>query len=316
MVNRSIAIGVLVAIVLSFIRGGITDSFTALAIFGLAGFSTSLFLHWILRIESIQQIENVLGQLPQSTFLRNAISLLSTLSLLIWSGTIIRNAGYSGWLLALLICFLAPLFICIIAPRFSVFYGVLTATCITCSLLLLEAQSEIGRGNVEYWSEFWHNEFPHWSRTWLVAIFLSLLISVPIQIQRRSAKGDVTTTNTALKTPFSRLPHSWYTLQNLTIVLVPLLMAFGATRLDRKLDRLRSDYLEKYNHHNAIVVELVEAEYGGPITTSSELRKLEKAYASVNPKISWHRDLSNKYLKAHYYPWLPVPPVRWSQEHN
>jgi len=307
MVKKSIAIGMLVTVVLSIIRGGITDSFTALVFFALTGFFASLFLFWLFRNETLQRIENVLGRLPWSLHIRNTISILGALSLLFWTGPLIRSGGYSGWLLAILLCILATLVICIIAARFSVAYGVFTATCITCSLLVSDARSEIGRGNTEYWSEFWQNEFASYSVTWLVATVVSLLISVPIQICRRNIQKDFRTSNMLPALPLGQLRRPRFILEKVAMVIVPAVLLFGATRLDRRLNRLRSEYLEMYNHHTAAIGELVEARHNEPITLLSELTRLEKVYASADPRIPWHRKMSEKYWRAFNYPWISVP---------
>jgi len=298
MVKKSIAIGVVVAFVLSLIRGEVTDSFTTLAIFGLTGFFASFFLFWLFGDTRLSTLETSLATLPQTTMARNALSITIVLTILIWSGSFIQGGGYAGWILFLLVSFLTPLAVCILVPRFPIAVGVFTATCITCSLLIAEYRWEAERGNAEFLVNFLEREAISYIVIWLVASVLSLLTSVPIHIKRRLPVDGSKRLENASRPQFDKTPLSRSALKISAIVTIPILMLFSANRIDNKLSGLREEYLEKYNKHIAAVGELVEAEHGKPITTLSELTKLEKEYALKHPKITWHREMSKKYWKA------------------
>jgi len=314
MVKHSIAIGVIVAVLLSLIRGGITDSFTTLVIFGLTGFFASLFLSWLFSNSPFRAIDNSLASVPQAAFVRSVLSITLIFVLLFWSGSFIRSGGYGGWILFLLASFLAPLAVCILAPRFSIAVGVCTATCITCSLLIADSRCEIERGNVGLWEDFWNGDSLSYVVIWLVATVLSLPTSVAIHFKRRMTDEAVAKPDEAKWPQHGDAPLSHSVSKSIAIVTVPLLMIFVAHRIDNKLHGIRVEYLEKHNEHNAAVHELIEAEYGKPVTTLSELTELEKEYALKHPEISWHREMSKKYWRAYHYPWFPVPPDNWPQE--
>jgi len=224
MVKNSIAIGVIVAVLLSLIRGGITDSFATLVIFGLTGFYASLLLTWLFSNSPFRTLENLLTSVPHAAFVRSALSITLVLALLFSSGSLIRSGGYVGWILFLLVSFFSPLVVCILAPRFSIAVGVCTATCITCSLLIANSRWEIERGNAEYWTDFWNADSLSYFVIWLVAIVLSLPSSVAIHFKRRMSDDAASKPNEANWSQHGEAPLSPSASKIIAIVIVPLLM--------------------------------------------------------------------------------------------
>ena len=120
-------------------------------------------------------------------WLRDFFALAIAASLLLWSGPLIINAGFSAWLVALLFAVVAPLAVCLVASRWSIALGFLTATCIAVSILLENARWSLDHGNTWFWQDFWAKEIGRWLSLWAIAVGLSLIVSVPIQLGRRRA---------------------------------------------------------------------------------------------------------------------------------
>lgn len=122
---------------------------------------------------------------------RDALALFVTFSLVFWSGPVIQSGGYAGWLIGLLLGLLAPLFVCLLAARFPVLFGALAATCIVLSVLLADARwysTQTRDATGYYWQHFWKRGFRGYAIIWLVAVLLSLIVSLPIHAQRRKAQ--------------------------------------------------------------------------------------------------------------------------------
>lgn len=179
----STIIGVIAACVLSWFRGGTDDAPWIFASFVAFGFFCSLLLWWLFSVTTLGTIEAGLLRLPCSSAVRNALALAVTASLVLWSGSVITSQGYAGWLYMLLFSIFCPLLVCLLAARFSVLFGVLAATSIVVSLVLANARLDSPqRGHS--WQSF-RNGSGTWIEIWLIAVGLSLIVSIPIYVQRK-----------------------------------------------------------------------------------------------------------------------------------
>jgi hypothetical protein len=188
----SAVIGVATATVLSWVRGGFDDMPSVLAWFWGYGFTVSLLLFWLFRATTFQRIELALQRLIRIPAARDILALIASLSLLVWSGPVIRSAGYAGWLLSIPVVIFASLIVCLLATRSPVLFGALVAGCIVLSAQVDYVRCEWAhphRSLQELWRIFWQVLRPAvFMGTWLVAFALSLIVSLPIYVQRRRQK--------------------------------------------------------------------------------------------------------------------------------
>jgi hypothetical protein len=185
----SAIIGVTTAVVLAWVRGGYSDMPSVLLEFWAFGFLVALILFWVFRPATFQSIETAIQKLLPISKLRNILALLFASSLLIWSGPVLRSAGYAGWLLLIPLIIFSSLIICFVAARFPILFGALVA-----GLVALSSQMDYVRFEwthphrtfEQLWSIFWKVFDPlNFLLASLVSLGLSLTVSLPIYIQRR-----------------------------------------------------------------------------------------------------------------------------------
>lgn len=186
--KRTLAIGAVTAVLLTYVRGSFVDAPWVPFFFALTGVGGSLLFSWLLRRDTLQAGERFLGRGPHSRWLRDLFALAIAVSLLFWSGPVIISAGFSGWLVALFISTAAPLTVCLMASRWCIALGILTATCIAASILLENAHWSLDHGDTRSWANFWAEEIGLNLLIWGIAAGLSLIVSVPIHLGRRRAQ--------------------------------------------------------------------------------------------------------------------------------
>src|SRR5207302_708089 len=116
------------------------DRLWGMALFAVLFTVVSLVVRSILRIGTVATVEQTLSRLPRAAVLRHAAAVALLGASAIYSGRVIRSAGYGGWVLALVLMLFAPLVTALVAPRFVVWYGVAAASAIVLSLSVLLVQ--------------------------------------------------------------------------------------------------------------------------------------------------------------------------------
>jgi hypothetical protein len=115
--------------------------------------------------------------------------MLLTLSLVLWSGPVIRSGGYAGWLISIPLVIFMSLAVCLMASRFPVLFGGLVAVCVVLSLQIDYVRFEWAhphRSPAQLWKIFWQVFRPvDFGVSSLVTFGLSLAVSLPIAFQRR-----------------------------------------------------------------------------------------------------------------------------------
>jgi hypothetical protein len=189
----SLGIGVITALVLTWIRGGFDDAPWILIEFGLVGFLISYLTCWLTRPATLGWIESAFNRIPYSSHLRGILALALTVSLVFWSGPVIATWGYGSWLLAILFCVLAPLIICLLTARFPIVLGMVAATSVVFSVLLENTRFELARSRFQkdFCQQFWQSfQLGEFVVVWLIALALSLIVSLPIHLQMEKMKSS------------------------------------------------------------------------------------------------------------------------------
>ncbi len=173
----------------SYMRGGVTDAPIVLIVFFSTGFFVSLFLLWFLNRKTLSLIDRTLKGLPYSDIVRNIAALILVVTTFFWSGRVIQNGGYVGWLIAFFLWIAAPLVVCLLATKYVVFYGALINSCI-----LLSSYREDARyyaRSEDFWDIFWRRDIYTLLIVLAISIAISLLISIPIMLRRRKNKQSL-----------------------------------------------------------------------------------------------------------------------------
>jgi hypothetical protein len=184
--KQALLIGVATAVLLSYIRGSVRDSPWVVILFGSVGFFGTLILSWMFRRSTLAAIENVLhrGSLVHDG-MRNLLAAAIAISALFWSGPVIISGGFAGWLIALFLHILLPLVVCVTAAHQPIAFGLMSAGCISVSILLENARWAAEHGHVRFWADFSSKDLYTWLVIWGIGAFMSLIVSLPLHLQRR-----------------------------------------------------------------------------------------------------------------------------------
>ena len=180
--GTSICVGIVTAVLLTAVRGSWRDSPYVVPVFGLVGF---LFAYGISSWTSYSNLKRLEKTLAEYAWVRSIAAAVFLLCTLLWVGPLIQGAGFSGWLVALLAGLLIPLIVCTLATLQPIVMGFATASCITISTLV---SSPLFRNNLFHanaWRKFLEDDIYVWLVIWLILFGQSLLVSVPLTIQRR-----------------------------------------------------------------------------------------------------------------------------------
>ena len=185
----ALGVGLVTALVLTTIRGGAVETPLVPFFFAAVGISSFYFMCWICKQETLQAVENQFHRFHLSSHIRNILALMLCLSFIPWIGAVNLSGGYTGWLLMILFCLAAPLMICLLAFRYCLLLGLITNTCIIISILLENVREAAAAGDTDSWHVIVERRLAVWIIVWLVASFLSLIVSIPIMLQRQSIQS-------------------------------------------------------------------------------------------------------------------------------
>lgn len=183
--NRSIAVGLLSAVILTWIRGGWSDAPYVVLEFAATGFLVTYGASYLIHADWLVRLESSAASHSWLQFFRDLAALLLIVGYLFWSGSVIQGAGFAGWLVAIFLGVTLPLLTCVLAAHFSIVFGILTATAISLSTLLNHPQFRQDPFAAEAWQRFFEEDFVSWAIIWGILSVLSLVTSVPLTIQRR-----------------------------------------------------------------------------------------------------------------------------------
>lgn len=179
----TVTVSLLVACFLSVVRGGFDT--VPFIVFTVGTFFLGLLGQVLFRRESLAAIEARLRHLPFATAVRYAVVFCALVALLVWSGPIMTSGGFAGWLIALLVWLASPAIICPLAPRCPILFGILAAGCTAFSLAVENSRLYSSSRDIQ-WSHAFSN-VGTLAVVWCIAAALSLLVSIPVYVQRRTA---------------------------------------------------------------------------------------------------------------------------------
>lgn len=189
--SLTISIGLTVAVFLMIVRGGtggIADTLGPLVFFSIVGCLAALLVVALTRPAVHDAVESALSRMPFVSPLRVLIALAALYFVLRHSGGLIISAGFGGWVVALLVCFVGPLVVCLIAPRWPIFVAVVTATCVEASLLFENAQRATQQENHTFWEDVFSEDLGVTILILTIAIGVSLTAAIPIHIGRSRSR--------------------------------------------------------------------------------------------------------------------------------
>ncbi len=185
--GRAIAIGCLTAILLTLVRGGSIDSIWVPLFFGVSGFLGTILISYAVDRDPLEKIGRTTKQQRHAIWIRNAIALAIALSFVVWAGPVTLGALYAGWLVAIILVIAGTLVVCLISVHWPIAFGILVATAISISIVNQNARWSHAHGNPHFWEEFWDGEYVPFLIAWMILVGVSLMVSVPFQLRRRSA---------------------------------------------------------------------------------------------------------------------------------
>lgn len=185
----STAIGVLGGIAFAFFRGGWHDMSFVVPAFAIGVFTMTFAALLLIHHES--SITRHL-QSNNARLARDAIATLIVASAFYWTGALIQRAGLAGWIVLTIFSISLPLTVCLIASRAAVFFGVTAATAVTVSYMIHHSFFQSPD-----WLSLLRRDAMLWAIFWGILVVLSLVVSVPLTVQR----GRVTKTCTGVADP-------------------------------------------------------------------------------------------------------------------
>jgi hypothetical protein len=181
----SIAVGLVCAVLLTLIRGGWRDAPYVVPIFATLGFTITYGIASMIQSDRLAAIETASSRHGGLMLLRDAAAVVFLGFSLYCSGYLVQEAGFGGWLVALLFGVLLPLVVCLVASRAPIIFGVLAATSLVFSILLHDFDIRHNPLDREAWSRVLYRDWAVWAILWAILTGLSLLVSVPLAIRRR-----------------------------------------------------------------------------------------------------------------------------------
>jgi hypothetical protein len=181
----SVAVGILCAIILTFIRGGWSDAPYVVPVFAAAGFLITYGASNIIHADWIRRFESSTASRIWLKPLRNLLAVALVVGYLFWSGSVIQGAGFGGWLVAIALGVILPLVTCLIAAHLPIAFGLMTATAICLSTILHHPYFRQEPFAREAWQRLLERDLTMWSVSWAILAALSLTSAIPIAIQRR-----------------------------------------------------------------------------------------------------------------------------------
>jgi hypothetical protein len=175
-----------IACLLSFVRGGFDA--TPFFVFVVAGFVAAICWQAFSRPGTLSTIEKALRRFPNHAAIRFVLVVGLLTSLVVWSGPIITKGGFGGWLIALLVCMISQPIICSVAPRFPILFGVPTGACIVLSCRIENSRLYSKQREIQWSHAF--DESGALLQAWAIAALVSLIISIPVHLQRRTMKSS------------------------------------------------------------------------------------------------------------------------------
>lgn len=181
----SILVGIVCAVLLTLIRGGWRDAPYIPLVFATGGFTIAYGIVSIIRSAQIAAIDLSTSRHRGWQLVRNVSALTLAGGSIFWSGRVVQEAGFGGWLIALLLGILLPLLTCLLAAHAPIIFGLLSATSLAVSTLLHHPDFRRDPFALDAWSRFIQQDWGVWAVIWGILVGLSLLVSVPVAIQRR-----------------------------------------------------------------------------------------------------------------------------------
>jgi hypothetical protein len=172
---------VVLAFLLSWVRGGF--DLWPFIVFLMAGILATTAWQTVFSKETLYRVEAVAGKIPLHTPVRYALAFVALLAITLWSGAVVESAGFSGWLLSLVVWLIAPAVVCLLAPRFPVIFGVLAAACSVFSLAVQNSRLYSRQREIE-WSHVLTDRV-ELLFSFTIAVLLSLVISIRVQASRQ-----------------------------------------------------------------------------------------------------------------------------------
>jgi hypothetical protein len=181
--SASIGIGLLTATALITIRGGFEDYPALPFIFAGAGFLVAYAIAWLISPE-IQRLLGAGSRLrTRVALIRDLTAFCIAVSALFWFGPVIEGGGYAAWLYALFLGVVVPLAVVLCCARWPIAWGLVTATCLFVSTFAMQFLRE-GVSAARVWDRIWQHELWIAMTWWATFVGLSLVVSVPLAIQR------------------------------------------------------------------------------------------------------------------------------------
>lgn len=175
----SAGIGVLCAVVLTTLRGGWRDAPWVVPVFAIGGFTLASVVSFLTHHEPSVSHRWAAFQKRSVRITRDVVAAIIVVSAVYWAAPVARSATFAGWLVMLLLGLLLPLVVCVIASRAAILYGMATA-----SMLTISGLSPTGF-RIEDVLSFARHNLTAAAIFWCVMLGLSLVVSVPLTIQRR-----------------------------------------------------------------------------------------------------------------------------------
>jgi hypothetical protein len=181
----SAAIGVICAVGLTAIRGGWQDKPSVLAIFGIGGFLASYGIFALLSSRSLHAFEAFALKHEGSQVVRDLAGVILLFVAVTIAGPLVQNAGFSGWLVLLILEVACPLAICVITYDFTLLLGLLSATGMVISALIYDPFHPAWWFQPSAWAHFLQTDKT--IAFWLCVIFgcFSFVLCIPIAYRRR-----------------------------------------------------------------------------------------------------------------------------------
>ncbi len=154
-----------------------------------ASFLGSFLSVWLFNQNPLPFFDKAFDSLSCLTIFRNVAALILIVTTFFWSGRVIQNGGYAGWLIAFFLWIIAPLVVCLLATKYIVIYGALINSCILLSSFREDARYYTR--SEDFWNMFWRRDIYTLLTALAISIAFSLLISIPIVLQRRKNKKSL-----------------------------------------------------------------------------------------------------------------------------
>jgi hypothetical protein len=132
---------------------------------------------------SLTKLEAALRKIPFQVPIRYTLVFAALLWIALWSGRIMANAGFGGWIVAFLEWLMAPAIICRLAPRFPIAFGILAAVLSVFSLAV-EGSRMYSPPHEIQWQRVPSICISLWF-SFALALAFALQISIRVQASRR-----------------------------------------------------------------------------------------------------------------------------------